>query len=312
MSTAEGRPRRPAAAGHRPQDVRLQPDVGVDAAGVGHAPAGPDARIVCLVPSITELLCDLGLAPQLVGRTGFCIHPREVVKAIPKVGGTKDVKLDRIRELAPTHVVVNVDENRLEDVEELATFVPSIVVTHPLGPLDNPSLYRLLGGDLRAGGRGGGAVCAVRRGPRGGHRARAARARRPLPDLARAVDDGLARHLHRTDARRSSAGRRCRPRREDRYPTVELPADGAGVDLVLLPSEPYRFREKHVPELEALAPRRAGVARRRRGDLVVREPRDRGHPGARPSRRRAHAGMTVPRFMIPFGSNAAFSASSIG
>ena len=68
------------------------------------------------------------------------------MRTIPKVGGTKDVKLDRIRELAPTHVVVNVDENRLEDVEELATFVPSIVVTHPLGPLDNPPLYRLLGG----------------------------------------------------------------------------------------------------------------------------------------------------------------------
>ena len=43
----------------------------IDAAGVEHAPAGPDGRIVCLVPSITELLCDLGLSTQLVGRTGF-------------------------------------------------------------------------------------------------------------------------------------------------------------------------------------------------------------------------------------------------
>ena len=71
-------------------------------------------RIVSLVPSITELICDLGLADRLVGRTGFCIHPWETVRRIPKVGGTKDVRLDRVRELAPTHVIVNVDENTRE------------------------------------------------------------------------------------------------------------------------------------------------------------------------------------------------------
>jgi len=123
----------------------------VDAVGTEHAVAGSDARIVSLVPSVTELLCDLGLAAQLVGRTGFCIHPREVVRDIPKVGGTKDVNLDRIRELAPTHLVVNIDENEKETVEELARSVPSVIVTHPLAPEDNLGLYRLLGGifDLR-------------------------------------------------------------------------------------------------------------------------------------------------------------------
>ncbi len=65
----------------------------VDALGVAHVPA-PGARIVSLVPSITELLCDLGLAGQIVGRTGFCIHPAEIVQAIPNVGGTKDVNIE--------------------------------------------------------------------------------------------------------------------------------------------------------------------------------------------------------------------------
>src|SRR3954468_20821549 len=102
-------------------------------------------RIVCLVPSITELICDLGLAAQLVGRTGFCIHPWETVRSVPKVGGTKDVKLEKVRELAPTHVVVNVDENRREDAEALAQFVPEVVVTHPQEPRDNLDLYRRLG-----------------------------------------------------------------------------------------------------------------------------------------------------------------------
>ena len=117
----------------------------IDAAGVEHRPAEGEIRVVSLVPSITELLVDLGLAGSLVGRTGFCIHPRDVVRGIPKVGGTKDVKIDRIRELAPTHVVVNIDENRLETVEEIASFTPSVIVTHPLAPIDNLELYRLLG-----------------------------------------------------------------------------------------------------------------------------------------------------------------------
>jgi ABC-type Fe3+-hydroxamate transport system substrate-binding protein len=117
----------------------------IDATGRGHAPAA-QARIVSLVPSITEMLCDLGLAAQLVGRTGFCIHPAAVVKSIAKVGGTKDVNLEKIRTLAPTHLVVNIDENEKPTVEALAEFVPHIVVTHPNGPRDNLDLARLLGG----------------------------------------------------------------------------------------------------------------------------------------------------------------------
>ena len=117
----------------------------IDALGTEH-PADPNARIVSLVPSITELLCDLGLAEQLVGRTGFCIHPADVVQAIPKVGGTKDVNVEKIRKLAPTHLVVNIDENEKPTVEELAEFIPNIVVTHPMRPRDNLALARLMGG----------------------------------------------------------------------------------------------------------------------------------------------------------------------
>ena len=98
------------------------------------------------MPSITELLCELGLADQLVGRTGFCIHPKDALGSIPKVGGTKSVNLKKLRELAPTHVIVNVDENRKETAEALAGFVPNVIVTHPLAPLDNLALYRQIGG----------------------------------------------------------------------------------------------------------------------------------------------------------------------
>src|SRR3954451_17481394 len=111
--------------------MRCMPSAANNDATCRGAVSTMDPRIVFLVPSITELLCDLGLADHLVGRTGFCIHPWETVRSIPKVGGTKDINLDKIRALAPTHVVVNVDENRRVDAEALRAFVPHLVVTHP-------------------------------------------------------------------------------------------------------------------------------------------------------------------------------------
>lgn len=122
-----------------------------DAVGTQHVPVEmladgvPACRIVSLVPSLTELLCDLGLSGQIVGRTGFCIHPAQQVAAIPKIGGTKNVNIEKIRQLAPTHLIVNIDENEKPTIELLAKFIPHIIVTHPMAPLDNLALYRLFG-----------------------------------------------------------------------------------------------------------------------------------------------------------------------
>jgi len=82
----------------------------IDAAGTVHKPAGDGARIVSLVPSITELLFDLGLGHQVVGRTAYCVHPKGRVKAVKSVGGTKTVRFDKLRALDPTHAIVNIDE----------------------------------------------------------------------------------------------------------------------------------------------------------------------------------------------------------
>ena len=117
----------------------------VDWSGTAHAPAGAQPRIACLVPSLTELLFTLGLGERVVARTGFCVHPRDAVRRVRKVGGTKDPDLAALRALAPTHLVVNVDENRREVVDAAARFVPHVIVTHPAGPDDNPRLYALFG-----------------------------------------------------------------------------------------------------------------------------------------------------------------------
>ncbi len=102
-------------------------------------------RIVSLVPSLTELVCALGLGPHLVGRTGFCIHPREQVGKVPKVGGTKTVDVERIRRLKPTHLIVSREENEQPVVAELAGFIPEIIVTNPITLIDNLGLYRQFG-----------------------------------------------------------------------------------------------------------------------------------------------------------------------
>jgi ABC-type Fe3+-hydroxamate transport system substrate-binding protein len=102
-------------------------------------------RIASLVPSLTELVVALGLAEYLVARTGYCIHPADVVARVPKVGGTKDVNLAKLRRRAPTHVLVNMDENRLETVEAIRAWgndAPGIVVTHPLAPQGNLALVQ--------------------------------------------------------------------------------------------------------------------------------------------------------------------------
>jgi hypothetical protein len=66
-------------------------------------------RVVSLVPSWTETLIEAGI--EVVGRTRFCIHPREKVKDIPRVGGTKDWDLERIVSLKPDLVILDREEN---------------------------------------------------------------------------------------------------------------------------------------------------------------------------------------------------------
>jgi len=120
-------------------------DFFTDHTGTIHAPAGPSARIVSLVPSLTELLFDLGLGEQLVGRTRYCVHPVDRVDGIPVVGGTKAIEADAVRALNATHAVVNVDETPKAVADELTAMGLTVIVTHPNSVEDNPSLFRLFG-----------------------------------------------------------------------------------------------------------------------------------------------------------------------
>jgi ABC-type Fe3+-hydroxamate transport system substrate-binding protein len=211
-----------------------------------------EARIVCLVPSITELLCDLGLSEQLVGRTGFCIHPWETVRKIPKVGGTKDLKFDRIRELEPTHVVVNVDENRKEDAEALAEFVPSVVVTHPLEPRDNLALYRQMGEAFGVEAEAG-RLCDEFEKAYERAVSSAGEEQRVLYLIWKDPWMSVSPETYISQTLALFGWRTVPAATADRYPEVDL-ADFSDVDRVLLSSEPFHFKEHHVREVEGLIP----------------------------------------------------------
>ena len=88
----------------------------------------PPQRIVSIVPSQTELLFDLGLDKELVGITKFCIHPEQWFRSKPRVGGTKQVKMDIIDQLQPNLIIANKEENVKEQIDELEKHYPVWVV----------------------------------------------------------------------------------------------------------------------------------------------------------------------------------------
>jgi ABC-type Fe3+-hydroxamate transport system substrate-binding protein len=93
-------------------------------------------RIISLVPSQTELLYDLGLREEVTGITKFCVHPGEWFNSKKtRVGGTKQVKLDIIQQLQPDLIIANKEENVKEQIEELEKHFP--VWVSDVNNLDN-------------------------------------------------------------------------------------------------------------------------------------------------------------------------------
>ena len=87
----------------------------------------PLRRIVSCVPSLTETIFDLGVGDAVVGCTWFCVHPREEVAKLTKIGGTKNLKLDKLNQLQPDVIIAAKEENEREQIEELASLYPVLL-----------------------------------------------------------------------------------------------------------------------------------------------------------------------------------------
>ena len=238
----------------------------------------PPPRIASLVPSLTELCFALGLGERLVARTGFCVHPKEQVAGVTKVGGTKDVRLDRLRRLAPTHLLVNIDENRRETIEAIRGWgdaAPEIVVTHPLDPEDNLALVDRLAATFADEPGVAASAAALRRElsaelaattPAGRRERRVLYLIWHRPWMTVARDTYLSRMLARIgwqtlpELTGGFAGAARYPALDGREPWL------ASVDEVLLSSEPFAFRAEHEEEARAMCP--AARVRRVDGELL--------------------------------------------
>ena len=215
----------------------------IDAVGNKHAPMNGPARIVSLVPSLTELLFALDLQAQVVGRTAFCIEPEGLIDAIPVVGGTKTSELDKLAALRPSHVLVNIDETPKELAEQIGALGARIVVTHPNSPADNIPLFQLIGGLF-------------------GRHAQAARLVGDLQDELQQSESWPERKVLYLIWKRpwmtvsrdtyianmlSLFGMKTMCHDPDRrYPEVTINAELlAEADLILFSSEPFPFADKH-------------------------------------------------------------------
>src|SRR5690349_10451083 len=81
-------------------------------------------RIISLVPSQTEFLFHIGLRDEIVGITRFCIHPKDKVGAVEKIGGTKRFIIEKIKNLEPDLIIGNKEENYEEGIAELQKHYP--------------------------------------------------------------------------------------------------------------------------------------------------------------------------------------------
>ncbi|MDP6872072.1 MAG: helical backbone metal receptor [Alphaproteobacteria bacterium] len=215
----------------------------IDAVGNRHEAVGAPARIVSLVPSLTELLFALDLQEQLVGRTAFCIEPEGQVETIPVIGGTKTSEMDKLAALKPSHVLVNVDETPKELAEQIGALGATVVVTHPNTPADNIPLFQLIGGLF---GRDQQASALVRDLELELNRAGTWPERKVLyliwkrPWMTVSQDTYIANMLGLFGMRTLCHD----PAR--RYPEIEIDAPLlAEADLVLFSTEPFPFAEKH-------------------------------------------------------------------
>ena len=223
-------------------------DAHTDAIGVSHPPAKGKLRIVSLVPSLTELLFALGLGNHVVGRTHYCVHPQASLANVPSLGGTKKIRMARLLEARPTHVLMNIDENPKEMADAITRAGIDVIATHPITPLDNIVLYRLLGGIFNRrdeaealGARFMEAYDALTAAATSWPTRKVLYLIWKAPWMTVAPDTYIATNL--SLLRWQTIG----PSGEERYPKIEIEAALLqDVDLVLFASEPYAFKQADI------------------------------------------------------------------
>lgn len=209
----------------------------------------PPQRIISVVPSQTELLYELGA--DVVGITKFCVHPEEWFRSKTRIGGTKQLHLDKIAALQPDLIIANKEENTKEQIEALAAQFP--VWISDINNLESACDMISSIGHIVAKHHAANKIVAIIK-----ERFNLLKAVKPAIPTAYFIwrgpwmvagGDTFIHEMLRSIGLRNVF--------EDlpRYPSVTLPQLAAsGCRLVLLSSEPYPFKEKHIAEIREYLP----------------------------------------------------------
>ena len=210
-------------------------------------------RIVSLVPSQTELLFDLGLEDEVVGITKFCIHPEQWFRSKTRIGGTKQVHIDKVASLQPDLIIANKEENVKEQIDELRKIAP-VWVSDIHNLAEAMTMISGVGEIVGKVSEADEIVLKIET---------SLAALRPLSVSARnkvtyciwrnpwmwaGTDTFISDMLDKAGFTNALSS-------QNRYPEIELEQLKAyKPDLIFLSSEPYPFKEKHIEEIKSILP----------------------------------------------------------
>ena len=213
--------------------------------------AFPPTRIISLVPSQTELLYDLGLDEEVVGITKFCVHPQQWFRNKKRVGGTKTVHIDMVKDLQPDLIIANKEENTREQIEELSALFPTwvsniqtvdeaLVMMHEVGAITGKATQaETLIKEISEG------FAAIKKPPIA---KRVAYFIWRKPWMCAGGDTFISNMIEKMGWINVLADL-------PRYPEITLEQlKDKQVDIVLLSSEPYPFKDAHIAEIKAMLP----------------------------------------------------------
>jgi ABC-type Fe3+-hydroxamate transport system substrate-binding protein len=215
------------------------------------------ARIVCLVPSLTEALFVLGLGDRVVGVTDYCVHPAADLTAVPRIGGTKNPDLAAVGSLAPDLVIANQEENKRVDVERLEAAGIPVWVTYPRTVSDGVELLgelAQLGASRESHGR---VVAPVERAFLAARETPPARPARVFCPIWKKPWMAVGAGTYADDLMTLCGGANVFGDLADvgdrRYPIVrDEQIEAAAPDVILLPDEPYSFGPRDAQEIATL------------------------------------------------------------
>ena len=208
-------------------------------------------RIISLVPSQTELLFDLGLEDEVIAITKFCVHPASWFRNKIRIGGTKNIDIEKIKSLQSDLIIANKEENTKEQIEALQQIAPvwisdvnnledALAMMHAIGEITGKNeeagtlIHRIKTGfdQLQPGNRQLLTAYFIWRDPY--------------------MSVGTDTFIHDMLLR---CGFRNVFEQKKRYPEITISElSESGCELILLSSEPYPFKEKHKKEIQLLLP----------------------------------------------------------